>query len=63
MPKKLWKMLVSADSPYIVPLMRLIETQSKPTIAKWRMDYCEVVDNGKKEKIERPKSQRTVAEI
>jgi hypothetical protein len=41
MPKKLRKMLGAADSPYIVSLMRLIETQSKATIAKWCMDYCE----------------------
>ena len=38
---KLRKMLGAADSPYIVSLMRLIETQSKPTIAKWCMDYAE----------------------
>jgi hypothetical protein len=42
MPKQsLRKMLGAADSPYIVSLMRLIETQSKATIAKWCMDYCE----------------------
>lgn len=35
------KMLGKADSPYIVSLMRLIETQSKATIAKWCMDYAE----------------------
>lgn len=35
------KMLGAADSPYIVSLMHLIETQSKATIAKWCMDYCE----------------------
>ena len=35
------KMLGAADSPYIVSLMRLIETQSKATIASWCMDYCE----------------------
>jgi len=38
---KLRKMLGAADSPYIISLMRLIETQSKATIAKWCMDYCE----------------------
>lgn len=38
---KLRKMLGAADSPYIVSLMRLIETQSKATISKWCMDYCE----------------------
>ncbi len=35
------KMLGSADAPYIKSLMRLIETQSKATIANWCMDYCE----------------------
>lgn len=39
--KKPRKMLGSADSPYIVSLMRLIETQSKATIASWCMDYAE----------------------
>lgn len=38
---KLRKMLGAADSPYIVSLMRRIETQSKATIASWCMDYCE----------------------
>lgn len=38
---KLRKMLGKADSPYIVSLMRLIETQSKATIANWCMDYAE----------------------
>lgn len=38
---KLRKMLGAAASPYIVSLMRLIETQSKETIASWCMDYCE----------------------
>lgn len=32
---KLRKMLGKADSPYIVSLMSLIETQSKNTIVKW----------------------------
>ncbi len=40
--KKLRKMLGSADAPYIVSLMRLIETQSKETIAAWCLDYTEV---------------------
>lgn len=35
------KMLGAADSPYIVSLMRLIETQSKVTIAGWCLDYTE----------------------
>ena len=38
---KLRKMLGASDSPYIISLMRLIETQSKATIASWCMDYCE----------------------
>jgi hypothetical protein len=38
---KVRKMLGSADSAYIVSLMRLIETQSKTTIANWCMDYAE----------------------
>ncbi|HCC35113.1 MAG TPA: hypothetical protein DEQ02_05560, partial [Ruminococcaceae bacterium] len=38
---KLRKMLGAADSPYILSLMRLIETQRKATIAGWCMDYCE----------------------
>jgi len=38
---KIRKMLGAADSPYILSLMHLIETQSKATIAKWCMDYCE----------------------
>lgn len=38
---KLRKMLGAADAPYIVSLMRLIETQSKATIANWCMAYCE----------------------
>lgn len=41
MEKPIRKMLGKADSPYIVSLMRLIETQSKATIAKWCMDYAE----------------------
>jgi len=41
MSAKLRKTLGSADSPYIVRLMRLIETQSKATIAAWCMDYAE----------------------
>jgi hypothetical protein len=35
------KMLGKADSPYIISLMRLIETQSKTTIAGWCIDYAE----------------------
>ena len=32
---KLRKMLGDVNSPYIASLMRLIETQSKATIARW----------------------------
>ena len=32
---KIRKMLGKADSPYIISLMKLIETQSKNTIVKW----------------------------
>lgn len=35
------KMLGAADSPYIVSLMRLIETQSKTTLANFSIDYAE----------------------
>lgn len=43
MPKaKPRKMLGDWREPYIQSLMRLIETQSKATIAKWCMDYAEV---------------------
>lgn len=38
---KLRKMLGKADSEYILSLMKLIETQSKATIAKWCLDYTE----------------------
>lgn len=35
------KMLGKADSPYIITLMHLIETQSKDTLISWGTDYCE----------------------
>lgn len=38
---KLRKTLLRADSPEIVSMMRLIETQSKATIANWCVDYAE----------------------
>lgn len=38
---KLRKMLGAADSPYIVSLMRLIETQSKETLVNWCVDYAQ----------------------
>lgn len=37
---KVRKMLGKVDSPYIVSLMRLIETQSKTTIIKWCNEYA-----------------------
>lgn len=41
--KKLRKMIGKYDDDHIVKLMRLIETQSKETIANWCMDYAEKV--------------------
>lgn len=38
---KLRKMLGNADSPYIISLMRAIETQSKTTIITWSVKYAE----------------------
>ena len=38
---KLRKMLGAADSPYIVSLMRLIETQSKETLVNWCVGYAQ----------------------
>lgn len=38
---KLRKMLGSIEDPYIISLMRLIETQSKVTLATWAIDYAE----------------------
>lgn len=37
---KLRKMIGKADSPYIISLMRVIETQSKKTIVKWCNEYA-----------------------
>lgn len=37
---KVRKMLGKADSPYIISLMKLIETQSKNTIVKWCNEYA-----------------------
>jgi len=39
--KKLRKMLGKYDDEHILELMKLIETQSKETIANWCMDYAE----------------------
>lgn len=35
------KMLTDYNAPYIQSLMRLIETQSKPTLANWCVGYAE----------------------
>ena len=37
------KMLNNWDAPYLQALMRLIETQSKVTLANWAVDYAEQV--------------------
>lgn len=37
------KMLSDWDAPYIQSLAKLIETQSKPTLAHWAVDYAEAV--------------------
>lgn len=37
---KVRKMIGKSDSPYIVSLMKLIETQSKNTIVKWCNEYA-----------------------
>ena len=37
------KMLSDWDAPYIQALVRLIETQSKATLAMWAVDYAEQV--------------------
>lgn len=37
------KMLNDWDAPYIQSLMKLIETQSKETLAHWAVDYAEQV--------------------
>lgn len=37
------KMLSNWDAPYIQQLMKLIETQSKATLANWAVDYAEGV--------------------
>ncbi|MCL2168783.1 MAG: hypothetical protein FWB74_02015 [Defluviitaleaceae bacterium] len=41
MPKKHRKMLTDWQAPYILPILRLIETQSKTTIANWCIDYAQ----------------------
>jgi len=42
MPKRR-KMLSDWDAPYIQSLVKLIETQSKATLANWAVDYAETV--------------------
>lgn len=37
---KIRKMIGKVDAPYIISLMRLIETQSKKTIVKWCNEYA-----------------------
>lgn len=37
---KIRKMIGKVDSPEIVSLMKLIETQSKPTIVRWCNEYA-----------------------
>ena len=41
MANKLRKTLGKPDSPYIISLKRLIDSQSKETIARWCLDYAE----------------------
>jgi hypothetical protein len=43
MAKKLQKTLGDVNAPSTVALMRLIETQSKATVANWTLDYAERV--------------------
>jgi hypothetical protein len=38
---RLRKLLCYSDAPYVENLMALIETQSKPTIVNWCVDYAE----------------------
>ena len=40
MPSKPRKMLGDVYAPYIQSLMRLIETQSKPTLVRWSVGYA-----------------------
>jgi len=42
MVMKLRKMLGDVNSPEVIALMKLIDTQSKPTIRKWCIDYTEI---------------------
>ena len=38
---KLRKMLGDVDSPECIAMMRLIETQSETTLARWALGYVE----------------------
>lgn len=40
---RLRKMLSDWDAPYMQSLVKLIKTQSKPTLANWAVDYAERV--------------------
>ena len=40
MRKKYRKMLCDMNAPYLQPLMRLIGTQSKETLARWAIEYA-----------------------
>ena len=40
MPKKYRKMLTDWQAPYILPILKLIETQSQTTIHRWCVDYA-----------------------
>lgn len=40
---RLRKMLSDWDAPYIQPLVKLVETQSKSTLAKWAVNYSQRV--------------------
>jgi hypothetical protein len=41
MPKKLRKTFGDVNAPSTAALMRLVETQSKKTVANWTLDYAE----------------------
>jgi len=41
MPKKHRKMLTDVEAPYIQSILKLIETQSKTTLANWCLGYAE----------------------
>ena len=42
MPKTYRKMLTDWQAPYIMSILKLIETQSKTTIVSWCIDYCQM---------------------